>query len=296
VKKLSSICPTIIHIHTPAAAISLLPSLLKLKQQGIKTVYTARGGFDEGGKPVRKLIWHFADPLKWRIWDGVCVVNEHLLKIAQRNSNRVSAKISLGAAIPNWEPTNQTESAERGLSEAVPLRLVWVGRLTEDKRLEDFIQLVNSLDVLLATGCVGEIIGASLDGDGKMPDQITAKTMIYHGWVDSPSNVVSHCDLLISTSVREGYGLAPIEAALVGTPTVAVANHGTRESVRLVGGRLVARNRPDQLLEVIREFAETPNDSKVANRIRVQKLAYSLVNNSSTRDEMDRFYFDVIAI
>jgi hypothetical protein len=70
--------PDIIHVHTPATALALLPSLRKAKKHQIKIVYTARGSFDEGGSLARRFVWHLIDPLKWRVWDGVCVVNHHL--------------------------------------------------------------------------------------------------------------------------------------------------------------------------------------------------------------------------
>lgn len=288
-----SVNPDIVHIHTPAAAISLITSLRKVKKNGIKVVYTARGSFDEGGNMTRRVLWHFLDPLKWRIWDGICVINDHLLAIAEASPKRVHRKISVGAAAPNWDSTIQSD-APRGKSQnGDPLRLVWVGRLAKEKRLQDFISLVTVLDKSLPMGCIGEVIGASLEGDGKEIHVSHSDNLVFHGWVESPTKIISRCDALISTSIREGYGLAPLEAALVGTPTFAVANHGTRESVPVIGGRLVRPNKPLELMEAVIAFAETTPEWKSDNRARVQQLATIYMEKSDPKAEMIDFYCEI---
>jgi len=285
--------PDIVHIHTPAAALALLPSLLKIKKTGAKIVYTARGSFDEGGGVARRALWNFLDPLKWRIWDGVCVTNDHLLKIAETIPQRVNRKISVGAAMPNWDSKFQSDSCSMKYEYENPLRLVWVGRLAKDKRLQDFIKLVTELDESLSMGCTGEVIGASLEGDGNEIYVPPSENITFHGWVESPTKIILRCDALISTSIREGYGLAPLEAALVGTPTIAVANHGTRESVPRVGGLLVRPDRPFELFNAVRAFSETTPEWKFDNRARVQKLAMTLMAESNPKKEMIHFYREV---
>lgn len=285
--------PDIVHIHTPAAALALFPSLLKIKKTGAKVVYTARGSFDEGGGVARKVLWRFLDPLKWRVWDGVCVTNDHLLEIADTRPQRVRKKVSVGAAIPNWDATFQSDGHTVRSVNGNPLRLAWVGRLSKDKRLQDFIKLVTELDESLPRGCVGEVIGASLEGDGKEVHLPPSDNIVFHGWVDSPIEIIALCDALISTSIREGYGLAPLEAALVGTPTIAVANHGTRESVPRVGGLLVRPLRPSELFNAVRAFSETAPEWKIGNRARVQKLAMTLIEESHPKAEMTEFYREV---
>lgn len=289
-----SVNPDIVHIHTPATALSLITSLRKVKKNGIKVVYTARGSFDEGGNLIQRTLWHFLDPLKWTIWDGICVINDHLMAIAETGPQRIRRKISVGAAAPNWDSAVQSDWPLGKPQDGEPLRLVWMGRLAKDKRLQDFMSLVTALDKSLSIGCIGEVLGASLEGDGKKEAHIShSENVVFHGWVESPTQIIARCDALISTSIREGYGLAPLEAALVGTPTFAVANHGTRESVPAVGGRLVRPNRPLELLEAVLTFSKTTPEWKSKNRAKVQQLATTFMENSDPKLEMIDFYCDV---
>jgi len=285
--------PNIIHVHTPATAFALIPSLRKVKKRGIQLVYTARGSFDEGGNVVRKFFWHFLDPLKWTIWDGVCVVNDHLLNIAEMDSRRICKKISIGAALPNRALAGFVHVTPRAPQEVRPLRLAWVGRLDKDKRFPDFISLVSELNRSLPRGCIGEVIGAYIEGDGGPVSLPDLDNIRYHGWLESPSTILCRCDVLISTSTREGYGLVPLEAALVGTPTIAVANHGTRESVPAVGGVLVRSGRTAELLEAVLDFETETPELKSLNRCRVHQLAEALVEGSDPEAEMLDFYKEV---
>lgn len=61
----------------------------------------------------------------------------------------------------------------------------------------------------------------------------------------------AHC--LVSTSVREGWGLVVTEAAQVGTPAIAYDVDGLRDSVTASGGVLVAA-KPTRLAEALKEL------------------------------------------
>ena len=290
-RNIMALTPTLINIHTPATAFSLLPTLIRVRKQGVKLVYTARGSFDEGGNWFRRILWKIVDPLNWRIWDGVCVVNNHLLIKAQKAPQRNITKLSLGAAVPNIDPKlptlTDTEVPSNGLG---PIRLAWVGRLAKDKRLHDFEQIVNGLASVLSQGCVGEVIGTNFEGDGRTRKRSNSAHINNHGWLDAPDTVVRNCDFLISTSVREGYGMALLEAALVGTPTIALANHGTRELVPYIGGRLVRQGNLEEIIEIVQEFAGQPAEIRTQKRIRVQQLSRSFLIESNLQGELEHFY------
>lgn len=286
---LASLNPCGIHVHTPATAIALRPTLSIMRRRGVKLIYTARGGFDEGGNWARRTIWSLVNPLRWRIWDGVCVTNEHLLAEARRFGHSSARKISLGAALPNVEMPIPHEGDPVASTEAEPFSLAWVGRLDRDKRFEDFVNVVQILNRLLPRGCVGHAIGLSVLGD-KPPLIPTHQEIKFHGHVDVPAVIVGKCDLLISTSVREGYGLGPLEAALVGTPTIAIANHGTRESVPLVGGSLVEPGQLDRLVALAQGIAELSEAEISRLRHEVQEKARALLCQSDPAEEILDLY------
>ena len=284
-RKLANLGPSGIHVHTPATAIALRPALSTMRRRGVKLIYTSRGGFDEGGDWVRRTLWSLLNPLRWSMWDGVCVTNEHLLTEARRFGHSDARKISLGAALPNVETQMPPEGDSFKAANYGPFRLAWVGRLDRDKRFEDFLYVVKALDRTLPGGCVGEVIGSSMTGDQSR--HVASHPQVrFHGQVDVPAAIVEKCDLLISTSVREGYGLGPLEAALVGTPTIAIANHGTRESVPPVGGLLVEPGELDQMVALAQDIAELSAVEFLRLRNQVQKKAQSLLDQSDPADEV----------
>lgn len=295
-RNLMSLTPSLINIHTPATAFSLLPTLIKLRKRGMKLVYTARGSFDEGGNRFRRTLWNFIDPINWQIWDGVCVVNKHLFIKAQKVSNRENIKLPLGAAVPNIDPDMlSTTCGGDAVDEFRPIRLVWVGRPAKDKRLKDFEHIVSRLAAEVPQGCVGEVVGAHFEGDGRPAKRSTSDQIRYHGWLDSPQNVIQYCDFLISTSVREGFGMAPLEAALVGTPTIAIANHGTRELIPRIGGYLVREGRLEEIIEIVKVYAEQPSKIRVQKRVRVLQLSGSLLAESNLQVELEDFYREIMS-
>ena len=288
-RALTGLSPSGIHVHTPATAIALRPALSILRRRNVRLIYTSRGGFDEGGTWTRRALWSLLNPLRWSIWDGVCVTNERLLVEARAFGHKDARKISLGAALPNVPPRANLDQDSSADPEPKPLRLAWVGRLDRDKRFEDFVYVVRTLNRTLPRGCVGEVIGDSLPGD--RPQHITSRPEVrFHGHVDVPAVIVANCELLISTSLREGYGLSPLEAALVGTPTIAIANHGTRESVPPVGGLLVEPGALDHMVDLARDIAELPATESSRLRQKVQVMAQSLLSRSDPAKEVLDLY------
>ena len=291
--------PTAVHIHTPATALALLPTLRRLKRKGVRLLYTARGSFDESGSATQRVLWHFMDPLKWKLWDGVCVTNDALKIVAEGTDSRVNMKISFGATALKTPQIKLSDDEITYWDGQNPLNLVWMGRFDRDKRLEDFIEIVRRVNKLLPGGCRGHVLGCELPGDtGKAISDPTLIT--FYGWVTDPFPVLSRCDLLISTSIREGYGLGPIEAALVGTPSIAIANHGTRESVPLVGGTLVGGTKVgktcnEEIQSAILLHTQESMMVRLQNRDTVQRLSHEAVASFSSASQLFDFYSEVMA-
>jgi len=291
---LSKTSPTAVHIHTPATAIALLPTLRRLKRRGIKPLYTARGSFDESGSVIQRVIWRLVDPLKWKLWDGVCVTNDYLESVSAGTDSRIGMKISFGATVPKAPRIKLSDDEITYWDGQNSLNLVWMGRFDRDKRLEDFIEIVRRLDKQVPGGCRGHVLGCELPGDTRKA--ISDPTLItFYGWVKDPFPTLSQCDLLISTSVREGFGLGPIEAAIVGTPSIALSNHGTRESVPLVGGTLLGRPCIEEIQSAILRHTQESMMIRLQNRDTVQRLAQEAVASSNSTSQLFDFYSAIMA-
>jgi len=222
----------------------------------------------------------------------VGVVNVELLKrVLLRGPTRKIRMLSLGGATPNI-PLNEgkpdgnlTQSWEqRGF-----IQLCWAGRLSVDKRPSDFLRLIE----LLRDGAGLPVRGIML-GSGSRLDRAAAPWKSEHidqrEWVARPADVFRECDFLISTSVREGYGMVVAEAALVGTPTVAYTNEGTKKAVPEFGGRLVAPGDVEGLAELVKLWAVLPGPERSRMRSEVQDQAQKTLSRADLSAEMVDLY------
>jgi hypothetical protein len=122
---------------------------------------------------------------------------------------------------------------------------------------------------------------------GDKPEQISmTATVDYYGWQDDPWKVLSDCDLLISTSIREGYGLVPVEAGFYGIPTIAYKNHGTHKSVTEIGGTLVESFDLTALEEQVIRWNALSDEEKIELRKNTSKKVNELIKNSNQSKEL----------
>jgi glycosyltransferase involved in cell wall biosynthesis len=156
---------------------------------------------------------------------------------------------------------NGTPEAPAGrLPRAPTPRLCVLARLVPHKQIE------HAIDVVAALRVEGVDVNLDLIGDGWWRDQLEAHVartdatsyVTFHGHVDADrrSDLLGQAWLMLLPSVKEGWGIAVLEAAAQGTPTVAyAAAGGVRESV-LDGqtGRLV--DGPSGLLTAVRDLLD----------------------------------------
>ena len=122
---------------------------------------------------------------------------------------------------------------------------------------------------------------------GDKPEYISStSSVVYYGWQEDPWAVLSDCDLLISTSIREGYSLVPVEAGYYGIPTIAYKNHGTSKSVAEIGGTLVERFDLTALVDQVIRWEKLSIEQKIALRENTSKRVNELIKNSNQIDEI----------
>lgn len=260
--------PDIIHVHTPATALALLPVLRPLQ---IPKLYVARGGLDEGRSALVRRLFEYADPLFWKQWDHVAVVNRTQLEAATQRDQSVSRVSAGGVPPPRVQPPYPHPRPGRR-----SLNLLWVGRLVADKQPGAAWRVARSLH---AAGYPVQItfVGAPLDGDrstGGLERELRGSGIAHlTGWVDDVTPYYREADLLLVTSRREGYGRTPLEAAAFAVPTVGYRTQGTQESIADAGGWMIEQGDERSLERHIREFWESPAHVRTSHRERVRQAA-----------------------
>jgi len=135
-------------------------------------------------------------------------------------------------------PIGTTSSARTAPAprEARPT-IVFVGRLARNKRPDHAIE---------AFRAVSEIVPAAqlwVVGAGPMEDTLRRTAppgVTFFGRADGPTkdDLIARADVLVATSVREGWGLVVNEAAAAGTFVIGYDVAGLRDSVAMAGGSL----------------------------------------------------------
>ena len=129
------------------------------------------------------------------------------------------------------------------------------------------------------------MVGASIPGD--KPEIISNLPFItFHGWQNNPWRIIGNCDLLISTSIREGYGLVPVEAGYYGIPTIAYSNHGTTKSIKDVGGVLVDRLDVDGLVNQVLKWNAKNKTEKIELRKQTKQKVRDLIKRSNQTQDL----------
>lgn len=119
--------------------------------------------------------------------------------------------------------------------------IVFLGRLVPMKRPEQAIEAFQMLRARFASARLWVI------GDGPLLEELRAQAaagVTFLGRLGSTElfERLGRANLLVATSVREGWGLNVSEAAACGTPSLAYAVPGLVDSVQASGGLLVEPN------------------------------------------------------
>jgi glycosyltransferase involved in cell wall biosynthesis len=139
-------------------------------------------------------------------------------------------------------------------------RLIFIGRLSQEKRPDLFVQLARR------TGINSLVIG---DGVLRIALQVENKdlnNLKFLGQCNNPWENISDKDLVIVTSEFEGDGLVALEAAAIGIPVVL----RNTPDLRAIG--FPAKNYFEDILELVGKLSESDFSSFLLAQTQSQKI------------------------
>lgn len=143
---------------------------------------------------------------------------------------------------------------------ASPIRLGFIGRLNEEKGLEDLLQAM----ALLTNRCSLELYVAGSGPDRQAIEGLADELGIienihFAGWVENIAEWLSEIDLAVLPSRYEPFGIVVLEAAAYGCPVISTSVAGPASQISHgIDGWLAKPASPACLAEVIQQVVSTP--------------------------------------
>lgn len=148
-------------------------------------------------------------------------------------------------------PGSDDTEVRPGPKETTPT-VCFLGRLVKSKRPDDAVEAFSRLRKIFPEARFWMM------GDGAMRNSLAKLNqpgveLLGHVPNDVRADRVSRSHVLVTTTVREGWGLNVSEASAMGTPTIGYSSPGLRDSIPMSGGHVVTEN-PEALGDALIAF------------------------------------------
>lgn len=223
----------IVHCHTPnASVITRLVCRKFRKKNGLKVFYTAHGfHFYKGSPKLNWMIYYPIEKFCSRFTDKLITINQEDYKLAKDKfkAKEVHYVPGVGIDLSKFENVQVDRNAKRreiGVPEDSFL-LLSVGELNENKNHQIIIKALAKLNnpkIHYAIAGVGDKREYLIDLANELGISEQVHLLGYRK--DIPELNYS-ADVFCFPSIREGLGLAAIEAMACGLPVIVAKNRGT---------------------------------------------------------------------
>lgn len=247
----------IVHCHTPNASVVSRLVCRKLRRTGLKVFYTAHGfHFYKGAPKLNWLIYYPIEKICSRFTDKLITINKEDFEIAK---NKFKAKEvhyipGVGIDLSKFEGIEVDRKSVRddlGVPENAFL-ILSVGELNENKNHQVVIKALKELnnpDIHYAIAGIGDNRENLLE----LAEELGVSKQVHLLGYRKDVPILNHCaDAFCFPSIREGLGLAAIEAMACGLPVIAADNRGTKSFISNgENGFLCSDNSPCDFVQTI---------------------------------------------
>lgn len=265
-KLLETECYDIIHTHTPNASVLVRLACRRLRKQETKVFYTAHGFHFYSGAPLKNwLLYYPIERFLSRWTDILITINKEDYERAKKRFHAARTEYIPGVGIDlarfDFAFSSEDKAAKRkeiGVPEDAFL-LMSVGELNQNKNHEVMLKALKLLDDPRVHYCIA--------GEGPLrkhllqvaDDLELSKQVHLLGYRRDVPELYKSSDVCCFPSIREGLGLAALEAMACGVPVVAADNRGTRDFVvDGENGFLCAYDDAETFSEKVKVLRESP--------------------------------------
>lgn len=292
----------IVHCHNPMGGVAARIAARAGKRKP-KVIYTAHGFHFYKGAPIMNwLLFYTAERFLARYTDIIVTINREdyirAKKFRLKKNGEVYLIHSVGVDKEKFAPRpelRETKRAELGIP-ADAFHIVTAAELNENKNQKLVIEAVAALknkskiDADKAYNIYYTICGKGPNED-KLRELIKAygleNNVSLLGYRTDMDEILQTADVFAFPSIREGLGVAAIEALMCNVPLIAADNRGTREYVSDGNNGIVCRyDAVDEFEEAIELlYGNTAYRKRMADRCResVKKFTIEEVEKTMTK-------------
>lgn len=285
----------VVHCHTPnASVITRLVCRKFRKKTGLKVFYTAHGfHFYKGAPKLNWLVFYPIEKYCSRFTDKLITINQEDYALAKNKFKAKETYYVPGVGIDlsrfeNVQVDKKVKKQEIGVPDDAFL-LLSVGELNENKNHQIIIKaLAKTKNPNIHYAIAG--VGDQKDHLLELAEKLGISGQVHLlGYRKDVPELNHSADVFCFPSIREGLGLAAVEAMACKVPVIAAENRGTRDVVNNgITGVLCSYENEAEFANAIERFIEKP-----VERIQMGEKAHSSIDRfmvSSIIDEMYKVY------
>lgn len=251
----------LLHCHTPSGGLVTRIAGIGLPA---KVIYTVHGfHFYKGAGKLHNFIYHSIESLLSFFTDILITVNREdydaACKMHQREGTYQIPGVGLDREYFYETTAEQRHAARTELAVEDRFLILSVGELRENKNPEIILR---ALAALKAQGQDISCFTYGLLGAGKQELRLRqlveelelSEQVVFYGYRTDIRPYLKATDLLVFPTIREGLGMAALEAMAMGVPVLAADNRGTREFMTADNGCVCMENSAQSYGRLLMKF------------------------------------------
>lgn len=264
---------TLIHCHTPVGGLLGRLAGILCASPELKIVYTAHGfHFYKGAPWVNWIFYYTAERFLARFTDCIITINqEDYVRAGRfhlRSGGRVYKIPGEGLLLERFSPGLRRKRDGVRQRLGIPrdaFFILSVGELSGNKNHRRMIELIPEIRERLSPR---EVL-YGICGDGfyreELEEQIKREGLEecvrLYGHRPDVTDFLACADCFLFPSVREGLGMAALEALAVGVPVAAADNRGTREYMKHgINGFVCNGKKPEEFVQAVAQISQMPEE------------------------------------
>ena len=256
----------IVHCHTPMGGVIGRLASKKIRKSGSRVLYTAHGfHFYKGAPAINWMLYFTMEKYLSNMTDCIITINKEDFHRAQKHFGSIRTNIEyisgIGVNVDQFKPASIEEKAllKQQAGYAGHFLLIYAAEFIPRKNHRFFIENIRGL---IDTCPDVKVLFA---GKGKLSEQMkqlakqnnVSEYIDFLGFRKDLPVLLKMCDIIISASIEEGFGINVVEGMSAGLPAVASVVRGHKEMVSDgINGYLFGVNDPADFCRKIRFFYE----------------------------------------